>query len=405
MNTTYLFSISLALYPILNIYAITGLPGLSLGQFMLVLLIGLKALRNGVISFSYFKSFAIYSLIVTILGITIRNYDWVDSLYEAFALLLFLVIFNNSTVDADYSKVKKWVVYVGLFAFVFFIVQYILFLSGHPISGIVSFLPLSNAVDTETFRLAQMGRDRLSSIFQEPAHFSEFMSIVLAFILFEEKKRTNRILLAIAISISIILSMSTSGAVFLALVWGAWGIRSVNHFKRGKYMIAIIAILLISILIPWVSSSSYAGYISSRFSEITFDPTASEHGFSSYIRVLRGYIPFMESDWIEKIFGHGLGTLRSYIKQNPSTEFLNVTTFNETWVNSFQYLLFMTGIVGTLLFGKQLFYFFIGSSFLGKLFIIQYISAFLSSGILLTPTSALFLYFIEKEKHLNSADL
>ena len=148
--------------------------------------------------------------------------------------------------------------------------------------------------------------------------------------------------------------------------------------------------------------SSYLEYVSLRFSQISFTPEASEHGFSSYIRVLREYIPFMESDVLEQIFGHGLGTLRSYIKQNPSTMFLSVTDFNETWVNSFQYLLFMTGIIGTVLFGKQMMYFYKGTTFLGKLFILQYISAFLSAGILLTPTSALFLFFIEKEKELNN---
>lgn len=401
MKSSTAFSVSLALFPILNIYAIPGLPGLSIGQFLLVLLIGLRILINGFSKISCFKSFVIYSLIITAIGIVVKGYDLVDSIYESIALILFFVIFNYAIVSAEYAKVKKWIVYVGMFALAFFVIQYILFLAGRPISGIVSFLPLSNEVNTAEFRLTQMGRERLSSIFQEPAHYSEFMSIALAFILLKKDGNTKKkILLSIIISATIILSMSTSGAVFLALVWGAWCINLSKQTKHGKTILAMLMLLVVT-AIP-ILLSSYLEYVSLRFSQISFTPEASEHGFSSYIRVLRGYIPFMESDVLDQIFGHGLGTLRSYIKQNPSTMFLSVTDFNETWVNSFQYLLFMTGIIGTVLFGKQMMYFYKGTTFLGKLFILQYISAFLSAGILLTPTSALFLFFIENEKELNN---
>ena len=404
MKSSTAFSVCLALFPILNIYAITGLPGLSIGQFLLVLLICLRILINGFSKISCFKSFVIYSLIITAIGIVVKGYDLVDSIYESIALILFFVIFNYAIVSAEYAKVKKWIVYVGMFALAFFVIQYILFLAGHPISGIVSFLPLSNEVNTAEFRLTQMGRERLGSIFQEPAHYSEFMSIALAFILLKKDGHTKKkILLSIIISATIILSMSTSGAVFLALVWGAWCITLSKQTKHGKTILAMLMLLVVT-TIP-ILLSSYLEYVSLRFGQISFTPEASEYGFSSYIRVLRGYIPFMESDVLDQIFGHGLGTLPSYIKQNPSTMFLSVTDFNETWVNSFQYLLFMTGIIGTVLFGKQMMYFYKGTTFLGKLFIIQYISAFLSAGVLLTPTSALFLFFIEKEKELNNRNI
>ncbi len=395
MRSSNIFDICFALFPILNIYAIYGLPGLSIGQFLLVLLIGFSILTKGFAKVFYFKSFVIYSLIVTVFGIALRGYNVDDCIYESIALLLFFIIFNYAIALADDYKVKKLIVSIGLFALAFFVIQYILFLLGCPISGIVSFLPLSNEVDTAEFRLLQMGRDRLSSVFQEPAHYSEFMSIVLAFILLNNNKKTmKKILLAIFISITIILSRSTSGAVFLSLIWGAWLLKMSNKRK----IVSVIIIFILVTAIP-IFLSSYLEYISLRFNEISFAPEVSEYGFSSYIRVLRGYIPFMESDELDMIIGHGLGTLRSYIEQNPSTKFLSVTDFNETWVNSFQYLLFMTGIIGTLLFGKQLVHFFKGTTTLGKLFILQYLSAFLSSGILLTPTSALFLYFIVNEKN------
>ena len=401
MKTSTVFSICFALFPILNIYSITGLPGLSIGQFLLVLLIGFRILNNGFSKILCFKAFVIYSLIISAIGIVVKGYDLVDSIYESIALILFFVIFNYTIVSAEYAKVKKWIVYVGMFALAFFVIQYILFLAGRPISGIVSFLPLSNEVNTAEFRLTQMGRERLSSIFQEPAHYSEFMSIVLAFILLKKDgNKKKKLLLSIIISATIILSMSTSGAIFLALVWGAWSIYLSQQTHNVKTLFTIV-ILLVVTATP-ILLSSYLEYISLRFSQISFTPEASEYGFSSYIRVLRGYIPFMESDVLDQIFGHGLGTLRSYIRQNPSTMFLSVTDFNETWVNSFQYLLFMTGIIGTVLFGKQMMYFYKGTTFMGKLFILQYISAFLSAGILLTPTSALFLFFIEKEKELNN---
>lgn len=400
-----LFSFVFASFPILNIYAITGLPGLSIGQFILVFLILRMIIKNNIPIRILFKNYIIYSLITTICSLVIYNNNINDAIYEIAAFTLFFIIINFSIIGTEYQIVKKWVINIGIFALLFFILQYLLFAVGHPISGIIDFLPLSNNVDTEVFRNQQLGRDRLSSIFQEPAHYSEFMAIVLTLLLINSKVLSSKnFYLSIIISITIILCKSTTGAVLLFFIWCSWGLK---YFKTSKYRFIFTFFITIFLLysFPLILSSSYSDYIITRFDEISFDPSASINGYSSYIRVLRGYIPIFESDYWSKIFGHGLGSLPSYIEQNPTSLFLKITDFNRTWVNSFQYILFMTGFIGAILFSKQIISFFKCTTFLGKVLIIQYISSFFSSSILLTPFSALYLYFIVKEKELNHDNL
>lgn len=149
--------------------------------------------------------------------------------------------------------------------------------------------------------------------------------------------------------------------------------------------------------IPIVLHNEITQSVINRYLTLSLNPENSEYGYSSYTRLFRGYIPFIEGSFADKIGGQGIGNLLSYIKHNPQTAFLSVTDYDPNWINSFQFILFSTGIIGAILFFRFLFSFYNKTSSLGKTLIYIYILALLSSGILLTPSSMIFLYAIYKE--------
>lgn len=151
------------------------------------------------------------------------------------------------------------------------------------------------------------------------------------------------------------------------------------------------------IMVNILSSNEVFLKVLERYKEISLTPEITENGYSSYIRVLRGYIPYLEGDWLNRFIGHGLGTFDSYLESHPKSMFLFITDHNPNWINSFQAILFTTGIVGAYIFSRTLINLWKKTTLLGRTLIIQYILMLLSSGVLLTPTSIIILYIINAE--------
>ena len=87
----------------------------------------------------------------------------------------------------------------------------------------------------------------------------------------------------------------------------------------------------------------------------------------------------------------------SFVKNNPGSEYLSITDYDPNWINSFQYIIFCTGILGGSIFFKKLFFLFRRTSKFGKCLFFVYLLDLLSAGMLMTAASLLFLFFMYKE--------
>lgn len=390
-------SILFALFPLLNIYATGIIPGISIGQCLLLIIfmccIFLKDSKLNV----YFGKYILYSIGITICCQVYSWTQWGDCLYEGLSLLVFFFLLNCAVKYLDYRMCKKAMYVIGVFSLVFFFLQYTLSFLGIRISGILPYFQLSNEEDTNTFIASQLNRDRFSSVFQEPAHYAEFMILILSFLLFTGRRTKMKIILSIIISTSILLSQSAGGYVLLLVSWSFWILT--KFLKNIKYKsIYLIGVILFCIAAFWLIESNEAFVkVAERYKELSLTPEVTVNGYSSYIRVIRGYIPYIEGNSVDKIFGHGVGTLVSYVNSHPQSMFLSITDYNPNWVNSFQYILFTTGIIGVYFFFFPIMNIYKKRSLLGKVLTWQYVLTLLSSGILLTPMSAIFLYIIISE--------
>ena len=389
-----------AFFPILNIYETGVIPALSIGQILLLCYF-FKTCRINTFRFQ-FPYFVAYSTLITILCMAKSGISFVESVYELFSFLVFFTLYSFVLQEVDYKKLIKGLKILGYVSLLFFYLQFILKLFGIHIVGIIPGLPLSNGSISSDFHQSRLFADRISSIFQEPAHYAEFMCMFLAILLYKFESSRKKLILAIAISLSVILCKSAGGYVLLLVCWVCWG-WSFLKGKKNKIKYLFPAVIIICLMLPVVSQNELIGSVLTRYQTLSFSPENSEYGYSSYTRLFRGYIPFVESSVEEMIFGHGIGTLLSFVRMNPNSMFLAVTDYDANWINSVQFILFSTGIIGAVLFVSYLYKLYRISSPLGRTLVKIYILTLLSSGILLTPSSMLFLYLIyyERMSHLS----
>lgn len=384
-----------AFFPILNIYETGIIPALSIGQILLFIFFFIYIRHNRI--YLQFHLFIGYSIIITIFCLLKPGISANESIHELIALFIFFILYSFVIKDVDYIMFSIGLKILGFISLFFFFFQYLLSLIGIHVIGIIPGIPLSNGTDPNMFHSSHLLMDRLSSIFQEPAHYAEFMSMFLTTVLFKYKHFRKKIILAILISMSIILCQSAGGYILFSVSWICW-LKFYLKKKKHKFKYIIPILFTGIIMIVLLIKTEMVGTVLNRYQTLSITPENSEYGFSSYLRLIRGYIPFIEGSIFDKIFGHGVGTLLSFVRMNPNSMFLAITDYDANWINSFQFILFSTGLIGVILFFTKLFRLYKRTSYMGKTLMIIYILALCSSGMLLTASSMLFLYIIYEEQ-------
>lgn len=381
-----------ALMPLLGIYSI-GVPFLSLGQTLFFTIVVYFIISGNRFKSPIFVGFSVYAVLITLLNIlTTPNIIVGDEIHDILAWFCFLLTIWGAISYADYEHFYKAFMVFGCISVGFFYIQYLLSLVGVRISGLIPSLPLSVDVDFQSMVEKQVSASRLSGLFMEPAHYAENMSLFLSFVMLKASSNKKAIFWGAIISITIFLSQSAMGIVLVLFIWAWW------FFKRYKFKLSsiIYVAIFIAVLVPFVMTSDIIDQLLLRFSADYVSGASGEGHFSTYIRTVRGYIPFLESDFLHKLIGNGFGALSSFIKANPGTGFLAITDLIPNWINGMSYLLLSSGIIGSLLYlsnGQKLFK---GNSELGKVVIILSFLLLLSSDSLFLMYHYFFIAFFEK---------
>lgn len=382
----------LALMPFLNIYD-SPIPFLSLGQsaMLLVILIGFMA-KKVHIKF-YFLAFTIYACLSSFMNILSPWIIAEDVIHDILAWLFFIVIVVSSIGIVNYEVFLKTLRFFGLVSLAFFLAQFVLDRIGVRIIGIIPFLPLSDG-DTAEIIDKQLNSARLSGLFMEPAHYCQFMALFLLTTLFSSLKYRLKLIVAFLTSLTILLSHSTSGVILVAIAWICWFLGNSEGVKMKKSNVAMLILLFVAAFI--FSSIEEMSEVTERLNMNYLTGDVGVGHYSSYIRVVRGYIPFFEVDFINQLFGSGLGSHHSYIVSHPSTAFLRLTALIPNWINSMSYLLFSTGIIGTMLFFSQLYSLYKDNTRLSKGIILCVLALFLSADCLFLIYQFLYIIIINK---------
>lgn len=381
-----------ALMPFLCIYSI-GIPYLSLGQVLLFFFIGISYISGKRFKASFLLPFTIYVILITIMNLLFDSKVIVgDEIHDMLAWICFIVTLFGAISYADYQSFLKTIMIFGCISVAFFYLQFFLSLVGFRISGLIPILPLAVDVDVQSVVEKQVVSSRLCGLFMEPSHYAENMSLFLALVLLRGDKSLKTIIRGLIITITIFLSQSAMGVILVLFIWVWW------FLKRYTFSLSSIIIIaaFVAVALPFVISSELKDQLMLRFSADYFSGESGEGHYSTYIRTIRGYIPFIESDILYKVLGHGLGSLSSYINANPGTGFLRLTALIPNWINGMSYLLLCTGVIGTFLYLKDVLKLYKKNSEIGKAVMVLVLLLLLSSDSLFLIFQYFYIAYMEK---------
>lgn len=405
-----IFAFLIVTFPILDIYAI-GVKGIGIGSTMIslaLIVIFIRFLRSSQkVKWNLYYGFFLYGIIISLLNLFLHSEFSVADVFVRLTYFLFftLIIFVPSERDFNVQYAGKLYLKIGILIGIYLIIQYIVFfIFKYTLIGLVPGLTLNYAITDYAEWMDKYNSMyeiifRPTSIFPEPAALAQYLSPLLILILFTRIAGKWRILTAIFISVSMILSTSTNGIVLSAIIWGIFLFsRNYGGIDNKQIAVFLVPVVTLSIIFLFMTLLSANNPISDYTNQQLNDLFTMNTSSSAYLRILRGFDIYRQLDILEEIFGIGLGTYRSYYAMGS----IYVLDGEVEYMSSLSYLLVCTGIFGFLNFIYSLFYNAKKRGMASKLLSIWLIIVFASSSLFNSPIYALTYLFILHGDLLNS---
>lgn len=367
MDTTNITSkyaaVLLLIGPILQPYSYKGI---NLGVYLLFInaiilwiinLFSKKKTQNNK-ELQGFLTFYIYAFTLpVIVGLLLYGSNGLGASYRG--MLVYAVTFPMLIKLIDFLFLKRTYTFIVFFLCAIFICQeFLYYTTGIRFSALIPFLDLNYDIAMEDFMADQMIKTRSSSMFLEPAHFSQYLVPCLALNmgkLIDEKRLMN----VTVLFISLILYFLQSGSGMIML-----GILYFLYFKKQKvktsYLLCLFFILIALVLVVDANSNeSILGALFERRNELSLNKNDIGSGM---IRVFRGYYVYADFPLLGKIFGVGNGAVGDVVMNSSARWMFN----DETYLNNFQKLIIGYGFIGSILFINYMKSLFAKGSFSGN---------------------------------------
>ncbi len=290
------------------------LPGIALGEFLLVPFMGyylLNDLYKGSfhISVNPWLALLLCQIVTTLLAAFSSHFAFGDAATLFLRLFFYGLLFAVGRKHLCLATVKKWAVITSIGFSLYLMVQ----VAAHEING--TYLPIyinynwlfepskrESLMDLATGQFQYVFRP--SSMFLEPSHFALYVIPAVVFLLdsVSAKNQNGDVrswAALIVIGIAIVLSTSAGGIMCIGAlaVYYVLFIAGINR-KNIKYI--LIALVVAGIML----GTEYADFIRDRLNE----------GGSSENRIFRGLIIFEKLDGWHKLVGTGLNNIGNYMR-------------------------------------------------------------------------------------------
>ena len=407
------YAFSVALCPFFSQYDFF-IRGFSIAEFMLISACVPLAIINHRIKYKNSGAIIVLfllSMVTTIIALTFFQNDtplvsfeelltrWIR--YGAYAVLILLVSDNCYLQEDNNVILKIYRVFCYLFG-IYAILQAMVYLLFHYMLPI-NVLPISWSRSTNTDIISNFAKTyyfRGFGPFQEPSYLSKYLLPGLALSLFgwsvgkQEKKDYK---LAGIITIAILLSTSVQGILLLSITYIIYIIKSSNQTPWKK-----IAFIFIIVLFSIYIFSTDTLLVPKQRIVSVFE--GDSYGYSSEMRLYRGFAFWAKMPLLYKIIGTGLGNMGNFAYTH------NIVTVFDYAIRSLNYLeygsglsllLAQSGLIGFLVF----LYWCIKSvkrlNLLGKIIFLQFFLVLFSGSGLFSITSVFYcaLVFMNTKKH------
>ncbi|MBO7416003.1 MAG: hypothetical protein J6U22_05455 [Bacteroidaceae bacterium] len=352
------YTILSIILPVLSIYA-TPINGLDLGTACILLFVMVLIGKRTVFRINTLISvLLVYSFIITIPAILEISTNYSSERIVLFRMMRFILLmvimigfgYSNYYCEQKYTKIYE---VAAIIVSSYAIIQSVFF----KVTGV----KLRNIFGTErggAVFSSSLGEYesvyRPPSFFLEPSGVTYFLTPILCFVLFCDKKLSaKRFVIAILITAGILVSTSGQGLLIVALCWGIWGLTRINTMRVGEIIILIISAIIFF--------SSYD--ISYTVSRITTEEEANAVDARSI-----GYELVKDMKPESFIFGNGYGNYDESV-----------------YYSSFAEIIFCTGYLGLFLILLLYSWFFIKGVEYQRVLVLASILLMIGGGIY-TPT-------------------
>lgn len=328
-------------------------PGTSINfQVFTMVFFSLLLVVNGglkhVIQFcpKFYLLFFVYALCTPIIGFFIYSdrghfiSSYIPIVTFTMAFLLFLPYVKLELVYKYYR------VLIIICVSFFFFQEIMMALLGWKIIGLIPFLPLTYEEYTMSEYINMFVQyNRSSSLFLEPAHFSQYALGFLGLKLLLLSKRGKKIdFESIIVTIALLLSFSGTAYVLTFLLWAIYFfVMKINVIY--KLIIGIIVFFSFGIVYSQFSETERGGYIVSRANSLAYG--VDEVGHSEFVRIYRGWLVHESMPTAQKITGVGSSNVTCIIEHSP---FMWAFGEYDRYVNNAQCLMMGYGYIGVAFF-------------------------------------------------------
>lgn len=162
---------------------------------------------------------------------------------------------------------------------------------------------------------------RPSSLFYEPSHYFIYVFVALVMLLFSEKKcNLRKMTFAMIVTGGVILSTTSMGILFVAMLWFVWGIWKVyQNYQKKKTEIVFLIVCILVILGAAVMLNS-AKVLNAL--ERVFD--ASYKGGNAIAGRGMGYFEITQMPLLNFFLGYGYGNVGSDYYPSMAYNFLSM---------------------------------------------------------------------------------
>lgn len=378
----------LLLHPILQIYRFWGPIGFdSLADILVIFLFFIQ--KRKIIAPKQIKHYLIYAYIVSILALNSwKSIIPIGYILNAAMLLIYMSCIKYKNLMYIYTRLA-----VVVLAFLF-IQEITLMTAGRAISGILNFLPIAIAEESDLWLLNHNESLRQSSFFSEPAHLAQFLAPLLCYYIFSNYKRKYVIC---AILILALLITQSGNAIVCIVVILALYIYTIIKVDRARGFLFAIFLLFIVIVGGLFYLTTEGGQMIAKRIITVSDAANPEQISSAYMRLFRGYDLFGRLPLINQIVG--LGDKQNLLDAIRHSSIRHLFGDNDLYFNGISYILLYSGFVGLFLFGRIYKYLWQDNTLQGRTYIVLWIVLMLMSATYLNSTSAIFLLLANSFKN------
>ncbi len=315
---------ALALLPILNIYK--GISFINLGFCVLLLLMLVEVTLNRGHFEINVKILLILSVMIVLnilTGFIHMNYiDIKVTMNNTMNMIVFMIVSTYYVKDnvVDKERFYKFLCVIGVLCSLFVFVQYLMYLRGSVIYGIISWLPSDYSV-TDPAGGGSISYGRPPSFFTEPAHFAIFILPVYAITL-----NRRKFWLSFIFIVALVLSTSSTGMMGAIIVTGIFVANEPRIPLIIKWILMLIGVVLFIQFLPTISESGI-------FEKVKFVNLKSNDRIFGTLE----YFKYFGTK--ELLFGLGLNQLSEYVRLMSSRDINN-------YASALFYSFFSFGVLG-----------------------------------------------------------